>query len=274
MTRKTVYVAGLAFWLALISAPAISNTNIVNTNCAASPVPGPVTGQQVTYVDQNGNQCVSLGTLSAPQLLTTASANFTVPAGVTLLHGAMTGAGGGGGGVSAATATAAAGLPGVMLEFIMIVTPGQVIAYTNGAAGTRGANTGGAGGVGGDSTFGTLTAKGGQLGLGSTSGNAAATTAPNAGANGTVPLAMLTGSVAVPTTSTFIISQSATAFNGTAGASGTGGTGKGIWGSSTPGTNGSAVDCVGYGAGGSGAGSTTNTAGTGALGCSGAIVLW
>jgi hypothetical protein len=263
----------LAFLLLLGSA-AQANTLIVNTNCAASPVPGPVTGQQVTYVDQNGNQCVSLGTLSAPQLLTTASANFTVPAGITLLRGAMAAAGGGGGGVSAATATAAAGLPGVMLEFVMVATPGQVIAYTNGAAGTRGANTGGAGGDGGDTTFGTLTAKGGIHGLGSTSGNAAATTAPNAGANGTGPLGMLTGSAAVPTTSTFIVSQSATAFNGTAGASGTGGTGKGIWGSSTPGTNGSAVDCVGYGAGGSGAGSTTNTAGTGALGCPGAVMLW
>lgn len=273
MMRKTIYLAGLACWLAS-SSVAISNTNIVNTNCAASPIPGPVTGQQVTYVDQNGNQCVSLGTLSAPQLLTTSSANFTVPAGVTILHGAMAGAGGGGGGVSAAAATAAAGVPGVMLEFVMIVTPGQVIAYTNGSGGTRGANTGGAGGDGGDTTFGTLTAKGGTHGLGSTSGNAAATTAPNAGANGTGPLGMLTGSAAVPTTSTFIVSQSATAFNGTAGASGTGGTGKGIWGSSVAGTNGSATDCVGYGAPGSGAGSTSATAGTGALGCPGAIMLW
>lgn len=210
-------------------------------------------------------------TLRTPQLLTSASGNFTVPSGVTLLRGTMTGAGGGGGGVSAATATGASGIPGVMLTFMMVVTPGQVIAYTNGAGGTRGANTGGNGGAGGDSTFGTLTAKGGLGGVGSTSGNASVT---NPTGSGSFSVAIITGSAAVPTTSTAIIAQSGTDLGGTGGSAGVGGTGRGIWGSSTPGTNGSATDCVGYGAAGSGAGSTTNTAGTGALGCPGAILLY
>src|SRR5690348_170230 len=90
-------------------------------------------------------------------LLTAASGNYTVPTGVYLIQGAMTGAGGGGGGVSNAAATAGAGVPGVLLEFTMVVTPGQVIAYTNGTGGTAGSNAGGNGGTGGDTTFGTLT---------------------------------------------------------------------------------------------------------------------
>ena len=221
-------------------------------------------GQSIT--PQPGDGTFNLPT---PQLLTSASGNFTVPSGVNRIRGIITGAGGGGGGVSAAAATGAAGIAGVMIEFVMVVTPGQVIAYTNGSGGSRGANTGTVGGTGGDTTFGTLTAKGGSPGAGSTSGNAAAT-----GSAGASVIGMITGSAAVPTTSTFIISQSATNYNGNAGATGTGGVARGIWGTSAAGTNGSASDCVGYGGGGSGAGSTSNTAGTGGLGCPGAILLW
>jgi hypothetical protein len=214
------------------------------------------------------------GTLSAPVLLTDSN-NYTVPAGVTVLRGAMTGAGGGGGGVSAAAATASAGVPGIMLTFVMAVTPGQVIAYTNGAGGTRGPNTGVGGGTGGDTTFGTLTAKGGVQGSGSTSGNAAAQGGAGSAAVGSVALGMLTGSVAIPTATTFITGATNQFMNGLAGAAGVGGLGKGVWGTGgTPGTNGSATDATGYGAGGSGAGSTSNTAGTGGLGAPGAIVLY
>lgn len=209
--------------------------------------------------------------LPAAQLLTSASGNFTVPSGVNQLHGVMSGAGGGGGGVSAAAATGASGIPGIMLEFVMAVTPGQVIAYTNGAGGARGANTGTQGGTGGDTTFGTLTAKGGLGGLGSTSGNAAAASPSG---TGTFTVGIITGSAAVPTTSTFITSQSGADLGGSVGASGTGGVARGIWGTSAAGTNGAAADCVGYGTGGSGAGSTSNTSGAGALGCPGAILLW
>jgi len=213
-------------------------------------------------------------TLAAPVLLTSSSANYTVPAGVTLLRIAMTGAGGGGGGVSAAAATASAGLPGVMITGAMIVTPGQVIPYGCGAGGTRGPNTGTSGGVGGDTTFGPFTAKGGGPGGGSTSGNAAAQGQAGSTTIGQ-QLAMITGSVLVPTTAAFLTSQSGTNINGAAGAAGVGGLGRGIWGTGgTPGTNGSATDATGYGAGASGAGSTASTAGTGGLGAPGAILLY
>jgi hypothetical protein len=214
------------------------------------------------------------GRLAAPVLLTAASGNYTVPAGVTVLEGVMTAAGGGGGGVSAAAATGAAGIPGVMFSFTMAVTPGQVIAFTNGAGGTRGAATGTAGGTGGDSTFGALTAKGGLGGTGSTSGNGA--TVAQAGTTGGLQLGMIIGSAAVPTAGIAITSTSMTAsMNGLAGAAGVGGQGKGIWSKGgTPGTNGSATDADGYGGGASGAGSTTNTAGTGGLGAPGAILLY
>lgn len=232
-------------------------------------LPGVVAAQTITPGITSG-----AGTLAAPVLLTDSS-NYTVPSGVFQLRGAMGAAGGGGGGAGAAAATGAAGLPGMMFTFVMVVTPGQVIAYTNGSGGTRGSSAGGNGGAGGDTTFGTLTAKGGQLGLGAATGNAAGGVSAANGTAGTVPQAMITGSAAVPTASTFIVSQSASSsFTGTAGSAGTGGQAKGIWGSSTPGTNGNATDCVGYNTGGSGAGSTINTAGTGALGCPGAILLW
>lgn len=252
---------------------------------AAAPVPPengglgtstPPTAGQIPVGQSNGtylptSPLAAPGTLTAPVFLTASSGNYTVPAGVTLLRGTMQGGGGGGGGVSAAAATGASGLPGLMNDFVLVVTPGQIIAYTNGAGGARGANTGTQGGTGGDTTFGPFTAKGGLGGNGSTSGNAAAA---NPIGTGNFTTGIITGSVAVPSATAAITSQSAVALGGSAGASGTGGIARGIWGTSTPGTNGPATDCVGYGTGGSGAGSTSNTAGAGALGCPGAIVLW
>lgn len=234
----------------------------------------------ITYPPGFGSAGAGAGVpinLSPAQLLTAASGNFTVPAGVTQLRGAMTGAGGGGGGVSAAAATGSAGLPGVITSFVLTVTPGQVIAFTNGAGGAKGANTGGNGGTGGDTTFGSFTAKGGVGGNGSTSGNAAVVNAPiSVGVGVPAIFAMMTGSAAIPTAAAFLTGLSGSiSYNGLAGAAGVGGQGKGLWGTGgTPGTNGSATDATGYGAGGSAAGSTSNTAGTGALGAPGAIVLY
>lgn len=42
-----------------LPAYAAAGSIIVNPNCAASPTPAPSSGQQVTYVDQNGNACTS-----------------------------------------------------------------------------------------------------------------------------------------------------------------------------------------------------------------------
>jgi len=251
----------------------VTGLNNVGTISAVLSTTGVAAG---TYngltVDSKGRVTgAAIVSLASPQLLTATSGSFTVPAGVTRLRGAMTGAGGGGGGVSAAAATAGNGLAGVLISFVMVVTPGQVIAYANGAGGARGANTGGTGGTGGDTTFGTLTAKGGLGGQGSTSGNAGivVTGATGAGFN-----TMVSGTSLIPTTSVFIIGV--TQMNtGLTGSAGTGAQGKGFWGNGgTPGTNGSAADSTGYGAGGSGAGSTASTAGTGGLGAPGAILLY
>lgn len=108
-------------------------------------------------------------------LTSLAGGNFTVPSGVTQLQVAMCGSGGGGGGVANAAATSAAGTTGIFITATMIVTPGQVIAWTIGAKGTGGTAGNNAGNPGNDTTFGSLTAKGGLGGAGSASGNAAAT---------------------------------------------------------------------------------------------------
>lgn len=220
------------------------------------------------YVSDGGGTWIaeSTGNLLAPQLLTSSSGNFTVPAGVTRLRGTMTGAGGGGGGVSAAAATGSAAYCGTIVEFVMVVTPGQVIAYTNGTGGAQGANTGTNGGTGGDTTFGTFIAKGGAGGVGSTSGNAAVPSSA-------LGIAQINGSVVVPTATAFMLSLPAINA-GAVGAAGVGGASRGSWGVSIPGTNGSATDATGYGTGGSGAGSTVSTAGTGGLGAPGAIFLY
>lgn len=84
------------------------------------------------------------------------SGNYTVPANVYFLKYRVWGGGGGGGGVgSAGNGGAGAGGSGGYSEGVASVTPGQVIAYVNGAAGSGG-GAGGAGTAGGTSTFGTI----------------------------------------------------------------------------------------------------------------------
>jgi hypothetical protein len=204
-------------------------------------------------------------------LLTASSANFTVPAGVFVIGGATVGGGAGGGGVTNAAATAASGDAGISVAWFMYVTPGQVIAYTNGAGGTAGANTGGQGGNGGDSTFGTITAKGGTGGLGSTSGNAAGSTTANT-------TSKLNGSALIPTagvSGVFPISLNLRA--GIAGqGSGVGGPGNSsIWGvgGASP-TNAAGNNATGYGASGSGAGSSSSGAFIGGTGSPGATMVF
>ncbi len=85
--------------------------------------------------------------------------NFTVPVGVYVLEVECVGAGGGGGGTDP---DCNGGGGGGYVYKRMAVTPGDIIAYSVGAAGT--ASTGGNAGDGGDTTFGTLTAGGGKGG--------------------------------------------------------------------------------------------------------------
>ena len=103
----------------------------------------------------------------------TSSGSFTVPEGVTELwiSGCAGGAGGGGSQTTSNATVAGSGggsSGGFVQRFKLAVTPGQVIPYTIGAAGTGGAAGGGIGGDGGNTTFGSyltlLGGKGGAVG--------------------------------------------------------------------------------------------------------------
>lgn len=103
----------------------------------------------------------------------TSSGSFTVPDGVTELwiSGCAGGAGGGGSQTTSNVTVAGSGggsSGGFVQRFKLTVTPGQVIPYTIGAAGTGGSAGGGIGGDGGNTTFGSsitlLGGKGGAVG--------------------------------------------------------------------------------------------------------------
>lgn len=208
---------------------------------------------------------------SAVQFLTTpSSGNYVVPAGKYLLRGRMTGGGPGGGGVANAAASAGGGSSAVFLDFIMAVTPGQVIPYTIGAAGLGGAAGNNNGAAGGDTTFGPFTAKGGVAATGSASGNAAALSQTAQGV--TVAASKIT-----PTAAAFIVAMGyQPGAAGTAGLGGFQGNANGsTWG--TPGAqvgpNAAGLDATGYGAMGSSATSSTGGAFAGGNGSPGAILI-
>lgn len=101
--------------------------------------------------------------------------SLVVPTGVTSIAAIAIGAGGGGGGVSAAATASGAGGGGGALSYsnAIAVTAGETLTVVVGASGTAGANTGTAGGDGGDSYIrrsatDLLLAKGGSGGLGNT----------------------------------------------------------------------------------------------------------
>lgn len=204
------------------------------------------------------------------QFMTAASGNYTVPAGKRQLRGFMTGAGGGGAGAANANASAGGGTSGVFVEFVMAVTPGQVIPFTCGALGAGGAAGNNNGTAGGDTTFGPFTAKGGLGATGSASGNAASSSQ-------TLQAPLLAGSKVPPTTTQFIAAIAHQgAVSGAAGLGGWQGNGVGSpWG--TPGAqvgpNAAGVSGTGYGAMGSSATSTTGGAFAGGDGTPGAIMI-
>jgi hypothetical protein len=106
-----------------------------------SPISDPAQGHGLLVIDAAG------------------AGNFTVPVGVTVLEVELVGGGGGGGGTDP---QCNGGGGGGYVYKRMTVTPGDVVAYVVGAAGT--ASTGGNAGNGGDTTFGALTAGGGKGG--------------------------------------------------------------------------------------------------------------
>jgi hypothetical protein len=104
----------------------------------------------------------------------TASGTYTPTAGMEFCIVISTGGGGGGGGadggdVGMNAAAGGGGAGGTCIELFNAATIGASQTVTIGAAGTAGADTGGNGGLGGNTTFGALhTATGGGVGVGAT----------------------------------------------------------------------------------------------------------
>ena len=106
----------------------------------------------------------------------TSTSSFTVPSGVYRLRYRIWGGGGGGGGLgSAGNGAAGGGGSAGFSEGVALVTPGQVIACTIGAAG-GGGGIGGGGGTGGTTTFGTIAS--------ATGGGGGAVSSPSGGGGG------------------------------------------------------------------------------------------
>jgi hypothetical protein len=184
----------------------------------------------------------------------TASGSFTVPAGVTQLRVRVLGAGGGGAGASAGNAGGCGGAGGYA-EGIYVVTPGQVITVTIGAAAGGGASGNNAGGNGGTTSFGALCSATGGNG-GQNTGSTYAGGAGGVGAGGAINVGGSAGSDG---------GSIITSVNGMGGASAFGGAGRAVNG------GGALGNAAGYGAGGGG----SYNAGSGGASRSGlAIVEW
>ncbi len=190
--------------------------------------------------------------LRAPQSKTTGTAAAYTPASNTKMVTAYVwGGGGGGGGASSAAVSAAVGAggnAGGYAEKSYDVSLGQVLTYTVGALGAGGANTGGNGTAGGDSTVtdGTtlVTARGGAGGTGQTAGVTLAYVGASTGVlstNGDVNGASVPGEGACRDSGTVGVSGAGANSFGV----GVGGIGLIAAGAGNPG--------IGYGAGGGGA---------------------
>ena len=192
------------------------------------------------------------GTSFAPQSIQTltGSGNFTVPALCYRLQVERWGGGGGGGGGASSNAGSGGGGGAYGLD-VLTVTPGQVIAYSCGAAGTAG-TTSADGGAGGATTFGTLGSVAGGGGGGhniSSAGSGGAQPTASLGIAGGQGLGtIITGSLYL---------------GGSGGSAPRGGLGGG-YAAGTAGSVGS-----GYGAGGGGGAN----GGAGGIGQAGAIVV-
>ena len=96
---------------------------------------------------------------------TTGSGDFTVPSGVTVVEALVVAGGGGGCAVDGGQDSGGGGGGGgVVHHSDLTTTPAATIAYAVGAGGAAGSGSPREGGVGGDSTFGSITADGGGYG--------------------------------------------------------------------------------------------------------------
>lgn len=179
---------------------------------------------------------------------TAGSGSYTVPEGVTALYVTLLGGGGGGGIGDAGGRGAGGGSTGEEVIAILPVTPGQVIAYAVGAGGGSGQN-------GGNTTFGGLTARGGNRGRHSSEGG-----------GGGLELRLGSGPN-VPRSAAGDAGRSDNA-GGAGGTHRFGGTGGGTTGFEKPGQHAS-----GYGNGGGGGGGTLGANMPGGSGTGGLIII-
>lgn len=264
-----------------------------------------IRGQTTTFpaanaagiLTNNGSGTLTWATVtgtSQSQEYTTGSGNFSVPAGVSLVYVTGVGAGGAGGGTLSSATTGAggggAGEHGIAIP--VIVTPSSTVAYAVGAKGTG--TSGGAGSAGGDTTFGSLTFKGGSGGTGANSRasgagggtGGGASTSSAVGPKGTLEAVCSFGGGAggaggSGTGGNGLAGAASTFAGGLAGSaassqSGGGGGASTPWGQGGTGGNGGAngnnAAAGGYGAGGGGSGGKT-TALTGGDGIGGYLLI-
>jgi hypothetical protein len=150
-------------WVGLFAITVVNGqTAIVQAECNASYlVTAPFINQKLGATNQGFGGALAL----------TGSGDFTVPMGVTRLRYRVKGGGGGGGGGGASGQGNGGGGGGASKGYMTGLTPGQVIAYSQGTGGAAGAAGGGSGGNGTASTFGTITANGGTGGSGNGTGS-------------------------------------------------------------------------------------------------------
>lgn len=261
------------------SAAAETAALAVFTNTAAGLVP-PSGGGTTKFLRADETWQVPPLTPAPPGLslirksILTSGTTLAKAAGTTLARAWLHGAGGGGGGVPAANASqscaAAGGSAGAKAYYETTTIPASW-PYAIGAGGTAGANTGGSGGAGGDTTFSdgttTVTASGGPGGQGDVSSTAARVTngpsPPAIATNGTINGSGQAGGYGYSGV------NGAAPVSGAGGNSEWGGGGRARAGGSLAGANATA-----YGSGGSGAVSTpSGSANVGGTGFQGLIIL-
>lgn len=151
-------------------------------------LPGNNSGTQVLQETSSGvpswASASSSGTLVSIQAFTSTQ-TITIPAGATKAFIEMSGATGGSGGAAAVgpLGSGGTGAGGSLFKYLTGLTPGNTLAYTQGAAGAAGSATPGAGGNGGTTTLASGTQTISTLTCNASNGSAAANTS-NAGTAG------------------------------------------------------------------------------------------
>ncbi len=138
-------------------------------------------GQTLIFIEGEGFELYGTDGLPVPSgtvpmtvsvLTTGTSATYTTPARCRAIQVTAIGGGGAGGGAATATSSGAAGAGGGSGSTTekLIVNPAATYTYTIGAGGTAGTAGNNPGNAGGDTTFGTVTGKGGSGGAGMAAG--------------------------------------------------------------------------------------------------------